>query len=266
MRIARFAEEVLRTRGRLEVLNRTYKRDDRGRFGSGSGGVRDALSAASTAREVGAAASAEAKRITGRDIPFSLEGMDPQMAREQSEGVLRGLERFPAAQLERVYSFNSETMDSLETDGLFAVTVHGNAWTITRDSQSKIGFNSDYFGDPDAFGAALVRPGAMTGPASTPMGIGIHEVAHVVSFYSDAEDDAGAIADTHASAAGMSTSSYVAREIGTYAATDHGEMLAEAVADVMVNGSSASDLSKALDGHLESSYDTELARRAEGTL
>lgn len=37
MRTARFAEEVARTRGRLDVLDRTYKRDDRGRFGSGGG-------------------------------------------------------------------------------------------------------------------------------------------------------------------------------------------------------------------------------------
>ena len=78
------------------ILGRTYKRDSKGRFGSGGGdGVRETLAEASTIEEINAAASTEAKRITGRDIPFDMTGSDPQIAREHCEGVLQGLERFP---------------------------------------------------------------------------------------------------------------------------------------------------------------------------
>ena len=85
-------------------------RDDNGRFGEGGGGgsasggsggtaVRDVLASAKTTSEVGAAAAAEARSITGRDIPFEFHDVELQLAREYSEGVLQGLERFPEAPL-----------------------------------------------------------------------------------------------------------------------------------------------------------------------
>ena len=87
------------------ILSRVYKRDSKGRFGSGGGdgdGVREELVGASTIEEINTAASAEAKRITGRDIPFDMTGSDLTTAKEHSEGIMRGLERFPDARLDRV--------------------------------------------------------------------------------------------------------------------------------------------------------------------
>src|SRR5688572_128754 len=43
---------------------------------SGTGGVRDAIGGATTTDELNAAAAAEAKRLTGRDIAFDMTGSD----------------------------------------------------------------------------------------------------------------------------------------------------------------------------------------------
>jgi hypothetical protein len=90
----------------------------------------------------------------------------------------------------------------------------------------------------------------------TPTGTALHEFGHAVAF---ASDDGMVLAraelllrrrateqNTYASAA--------ARQVSGYAATDQHELLAEAFADVMVNGDGASVLSKELFAQLEAAY------------
>jgi len=84
-------------RARLISLRFNPHHDAQGKFASGPGVVRSSLTEAKTISQINAAASTEARRITGRNIHFDMTGSDPQTAREHSEGVLRGLERFPGA-------------------------------------------------------------------------------------------------------------------------------------------------------------------------
>lgn len=115
------------------VVARTYKRDRDGKFASGGGGVRDALAGHATAEEVGAAAQAEAKRITGRDIEFDLAGSDTQLAAEHAEGILRGLERYPNTPLQRVQQGGSRYAEDQEAWA--STSQDGHVITFTMDAQ-----------------------------------------------------------------------------------------------------------------------------------
>lgn len=214
-------------------LDRVYKRDERGRFGSGGTGVRSELADAKTTEAVNQAAATEAKRITGRDIEFSMSG-DTKIAAEHAEGILRGLEAYPSAPLNRVGT-NAN-----------AFTRHENAWAMTTHGEN-IDFNPSHTANSDAYRAELQK--AQTDghlAVGSPTGVALHEFGHVL-FHRGAGGFAGqAVAEDAAAKAGQGTSEFVTKNISRYATSSGYEMGAEAFADVMHNDSRASDLSRAV--------------------
>lgn len=222
--------------------------------------VRGALASATTTREVSAAATAEARRITGRDIPFDFGGSDPQLAREHAEGVLRGLEQFPHARLHAVGVADLST--ATRTDG-----GHGGGWARTRqldDGSARIDFDA---ATSSPAGAAAYRAeleqsakrrrmgrGHTTGD---PMGNALHEMGHVAAGQGPAMNSkAHNLAKRFLAHAGHYEASgdqyldqarrrlALGQELSTYATSGFSELTAEAVADVLAHGDDASPLSR----------------------
>jgi len=242
---------------------RTYKRDADGRFGSGGGtgggGVRDALSGHETAEALGAAASAEAKRITGNDVEFDFGDTDPQIAAEHAEGILQGLERFPGTFLKRV-----EVTD-------LPAGQYGECRTDTRSGESVIQFSRQASSDPEMYREKLAKGGKMRRMGrdtvySDPTTVALHEFGHSVASGSGANAGSAAIAsrwrDKQAAAAvergyydkpGADAKAWTDQrmEISVYAGGRDSELAAEAFADVMRNGDSASGLSKEVFDYVE---------------
>jgi hypothetical protein len=222
--------QVLHGSSVLALLDRTYKRDRDGKFATG--GVREALSGHSTAEEVSAAATAEAKRITGRTVTFDLAGSDPQIAAEHAEGVLRGLEKYPDVDLYRVKQ-GGDTL--IEASGAHAV-YERNQITFTNAAQA---------GGADAYRRSLTEMNdSGFGVSSSPMGVALHEFGHAM-MDRGAGGFAGQVVAARAAAdKGISVSEHVRREISGYATSSGYELGAEAFADVMLNGRKASKLSR----------------------
>jgi len=283
----RMADDVRASRvmvGRAQALleavpqARTYKRDADGRFGSG-GGVRESLAAASTTAEVGAAASAEARRITGRDIPFDYQDIEPQLAREYSEGVLQGLERFPTAPLGAVRA----TDFPADGEGEFTWAHAKRPENGTVSGQYEIEFNRQGEASERANEILDMKQARGVYVYGDVRGLALHEFGHVMhegfGTASAASESAWkwakqkATADQPAPAPaprkpwwrrdkGDSTEAspgpsgddqkvVLMRELSFYAATNRHELSAEAFADVMVNGDGASEVSHQIMGQLE---------------
>lgn len=224
--------------------------------------VRSVLAGATSTREVSAAATAEAQRITGRAIPFEFGGSDPQVAREHAEGVLRGLERFPHARLHAVGV--ADLSAAVRGDEGF----HTSAWARTRelpDGSSRIDFD---IAASSPLGAAEYRRdlaasvqrrrmgrGHTTGD---PVGNGLHEFGHVVAGNGPFGINAKArhLADEFVDRSPNYTPSAdedrdralrrltLGLEVSTYATQSPAELTAEALADVMAHGDDASVLSR----------------------
>jgi hypothetical protein len=230
-----------------------------GRKGGAGETVRDSLAKAKDTKAIAAAASAEAKRITGRDIPFDMEGADPQLAREYSEGVLQGLERFPDAPLGAVKTYGDEHPFTREHPTAFAVTqgvgvVEGGKFSM----QSTIYFNAgSRYADPAALRALkLESHEAGHNVTSTPRGTALHEFGHVLTQGGGPVGHRAVYdrAVEHANAAGASPRTHITRHVSQYASSAMGEFAAEAFADVMLNGSGASDLSQEAFAVIEGAY------------
>lgn len=266
-RSPRLLEETARSRviraHWATILNHPGHADQKshGRKGSGGGdSVRDSLARAKDNAAIGAAASAEAKRITGRDIPFSFEGTpDPQLAREQAEGVLRGLERFPAAPLGAVRTYVDDDAFSRQFPDALAVTqgvglVDNGKFTM----QSTIYFNvGGRYATPDGFRDAKresFEAGHTVG--GTPMSTSLHEFGHVLTQGGGAVGHRAVYdrAVEHAESRGASPRYHITQNVSAYASTATGEFAAEIFADVMVNGDAASDLSHDAFSVIEGAY------------
>lgn len=241
---ARSLDEAVRAtraqivRAQALLLDRQYKRDKDGQFATTTGGkhVREALAGHETAEEVSAAAMAEAKRITGRDIEFDLAGSDPQLAAEHSEGILRGLERYPNTPLERVQHGGNRYAEGEE------------AWAATSLDGRVISFTED----AQRYGAASYRQelkqAAQGGDLAvgTPMGVALHEFGHAAANHYRlngwADNKADAYAEIHMGSTDMRAS--VSKAISRRAAENAHELSAEAFADVAVHGDKASGMSR----------------------
>jgi len=223
-------------------------------------GLRGTLTAAKTTREVSSAATAEARRITGRDIPFDFTGSDPHVAREHAEGVLRGLERYPHARLRAVglVDMSHEDEDGYRHTDWATTTVH-------TDGSASINFDAGYSSPTGAsrYRESLAAAGERRrmGPGLTtsdPMGIALHEFGHVLAgsgptgVNGKARQLADRVAVTHETYQ-HSDDPHVARafrdlaighEVSVYATEDKPELTAEAFADVMAHGDDASVLSR----------------------
>jgi hypothetical protein len=218
--------------------------DAHGQFSSGDG-VRQTLADAGTVGQVNAAAAAEAKTITGRDIAFDLDG-DPQLAREHSEGILRGLERYPGTPLQRVQGGHVEAHGTEE-----------KAWASTSADGKTITLQSH--SDPAAFREDLARNSHGPGftnefSAATPMGNALHEFGHAAANHYGVNEPAANTARDHVKKVIKDDDfrAAVGYTISIRAMENSHELVAEAFADVMVNGSDASSLSHAIVGTLDS--------------
>lgn len=222
------------------LVARTYKRDKNGRFGGGGGSdVRDALAGAGSIDDLNGAAAAEMKRISGQDVRVDMQGAKLDEAKEHLEGVCRGLERYPGAKLSRVDTYGTGSRDpSAHADyaDAFAITSRGDSISFNNDNETGFTYRDRLSGQEKAGQIAV----------GTPMGVGLHEFGHVVGNASLADGPAGVIASRAAKAAGSYSGAHVTEQISRYATSDDGELLAEALADVMAHGSAASPLSRSI--------------------
>lgn len=249
--------------GRIEAVRggkyRNHPGHDQKSHGRKGGGgretVRDSLTKAKDTKAIGAAAEAEAKRITGRDISFDFDGSDPQIAREHAEGVLQGLERYPGAPLVRVqqggdrYAEDEEAWASCSRDGRII--------TFSNDAQL---YGADgYRGDLQQ----AAEFGELVG--ATPRAVALHEFGHSVangyelngwannkgSEYAEIEMDTS---DVRAAAG---------KAISRRAARNDRELAAEALADVMLHGENASGMSRHIVDTMDSVVRSQDAAGAE---
>lgn len=205
--------------------------------GTGQNGVRDALADAKTTGAIGAAASAEAKRITGRDIEFDLAGSDPQIAREHAEGVLRGLEEFPGTPLQQVRTGAIEDIQGHE-EAWASTSSDGSVITLAPVSPSAVAAHRENL-------ARLSNRQPREFTVATPMGLALHEAGHATANGLRLNNAGVSAARKHVETV-MQDDDYraaVGYSISTRAMKNGYEMVAEAFADVVANGSGASDLS-----------------------
>lgn len=201
-------------------------------------GPRPALATATTAEDIASAAAAEAQRITGRDLHVDFRGSDPQIAREHAEAILQGFERFPAARL------GSVLMGDLPP-GVLAERVRGHVGgdsiVFSRSAQSK---------GPAAYRARLQRDRRVGhSVTSTPEGVAMHEFGHVVAAQAGANRPGGQMALAYATERSRrNPEKTIAKLISRYAASSDLELMAEAFADVMINKTTAGELSQRLFG------------------
>jgi len=271
----------------LELIAKEQARDRRGRFaGGGSGGAgggvgtgtnmaggtlrssvpgapggppvpRASLAATKTADEAAAVASAELEKVMGRPVSVDFAGMSPAMARETGEGLLIAAHRYP-------------------NNDLRSVTTYGPGGTRPSDPRDPT-FESGAFtsvapfrhGDEMAFnvigGEGYIRStykaSASMGQNSvpSPTGTAVHEMGHVVSMHGTAPYTVqSVIIDDAVMSGGAKTSqdvaAHIARHVSIYAASGPEEALAEAFADVLVNGANASPLSQAIHAETDTDY------------
>ncbi len=255
-------------------LDRVYKRDERGRFGSGGTGgtVRKALADAKTKDELTAAAEAAAARVTGRpegDIRFFARHSDLEVAKQHFEGVLQGLERFPHAPLSTVSDFDPDNPGAMHYDADVAQTI---AYSGMGYEKGSINFNAQYSAHPDiyqkvldqsaedAFTTSSVRTPHLVAP--TMQGVALHEFGHVLTQQQHPLVGGGSgppkvpakkIA-AELNPGGKTTADFIRDEISEYATTNQHELSAEAFADVVHNGSSASHVSRAIYNEIAALY------------
>jgi hypothetical protein len=240
--------------------NRSYKRDRDGRFGSG--GVRDSLAKAETTEAVAEVLATELHSIGGRDVSVDFTGADVQIAREYSEGILRGQERYPDAHLTRVSMSEYTPFAEAMNDG------HG------RDSLDRgaILFGTKVSASREAMDAGLaeLRAEGLATESAGPTWIGLHEMAHVVNNYSTRgpvwpHNDFAVRITTDVVRRQMksegvpdvghqSREEYVTSAMSAKAAQTSHEMVSEAVADTILSGDAASPLGRSITAALDADY------------
>lgn len=241
---------------------------DQSTHGRGKGGVRRTLASAKTTEEVSSAATAEAKRITGRDIHFDMAGSDPQIAREHSEGILRGLEKFPHAELSEVRTTQfPHGQDHLAHNRLNQGAIHH--YKSYNRATDIIEFNAEYAGNPTYYRNTLkygINSGFYSRGGGTPMGTAFHEFGHTMIHHNNAERGAGREAQLAAEAKGVTVKDHISSQVSRYATTNDHELGAEAFASVMVDRSKASLLSRSIFDRIEGNYLNNNAHLPEGPL
>lgn len=215
--------------------------------------VRRSVAKARSIRDINAAAAAEAKRITGRDIHFDMTGSRPGLAKEHVEGILRGLEAHPEVRLERVGTARLPFGTYANADPF------GRYIDFSLVGQER---------GEDAYRRVLAiteRDGEFV--AGTPMGVALHEFGHIVAgrhnaAHGPSERWAGNY--TRDVLGQRDVGQAVRAQISDYAGTSFNEMMAEAFADVMVNGDAAKPMSRYLIERLHAKIGAESAPLRSG--
>ena len=249
-----------------EIAKHLPGKHDQSTHGHGGGGVpRQSLQDAKTTAAVGAAAAAEAKRITGRDIPFDYQDIEPQLAREYSEGLLQGLERFPSAPLGAVRA--KDFPSDRESEFTWAHTLT----PATTGGQYEIEFNRSSDAAEQANKILGMKQARGVFAYGDVRGLALHEFGHVMHESRGTSSRASAIGRTYARertarppapaqrrglfgrrpppVTGPTQEErddqhiFLLREISFYSQHNSHEFAAEAFADVMVRGAGASPLS-----------------------
>jgi hypothetical protein len=222
--------------------------------------VRPTLAAAETTPRVEAALSAELEAATGRRTIIELGSADPQTARELAEGILRAQERYPHAPLARV-ALGDEGRTSPAGFERYRDDKSGQIVLDRKLAADRADFESA-MDDLDA--AGLVMPG------TTPDGawIATHEFGHLVDELATADRPGMtfSVRRVHdivreemrregldASAAELRTA-YIRSAMSEKAAQNSFELTAEAFADVLLNGSRARSLSRAIMQAFDAEY------------
>ena len=255
---------------------------DQSSHGRGKGGIRRSLANAKTTDEIAGVLSSEAGALVGDTFDANFAGADPQVAREFAEGVLRGVERFPATPLREVGTYgpggsgtplagvgDRTSRDSVaitirggETDGAGGTTSTRTARLPNGRSTTSTAIylnNSTTAGDWDRLRS---RTRAFTGRAdlvgTTPRAVALHEFGHSIGKHGRPampEYEVGQTARRMAEEAGQGAKQFVGERVSRYASTNNAELAAEAFADVMENGGKARPLSRTLFAVIQTNYD-----------
>lgn len=208
--------------------------------------IRQVLQEARTADRVTFAFNAEFRRITGKILPrdqVSFKG-SAATAREHAEGILRGLERFPKANLQVIGT--EVEGDSYASSGYASINF-GGQYTVASARSMYLDMLRDGAGD-------WLVPGA-----DSPAAVALHEFGHIMEISSMAqrvEPDILAAVERRAAEAKVKPETLIKREISQYATTNTKELAAEAFTDVMLNGDAASALSREIFDLIEAEYKT----------
>lgn len=202
-----------------------------------------------SAGAVEAAFAAEARRITGREITADFAGWSVETAREHAEGVLRGLEVFPDARLDHVGPIRGIVYGSRFAEAGDGSIDFNPRW-VTEDARE------EYL---DTLRKSAVLPDGVTrgGIPDTPAGVAIHEFGHIVDLDTlggRIQGDVYAAVYREAAAAGVDGDVLVRERLSQYATQSVEETVAEAFADVVINGERASALSREVFDLLEAEY------------
>jgi hypothetical protein len=255
----------------LEELAKEQSRDHLGRFASGGGGVRESLASETSIGGLNQAASAELSRILGHDVRVDMTGSHLGTAKEHLEGVTRVAERFPTANL------TSVTTGALNTNTYaHAVDIRpGGPPSLRAPDTNHIVFNSVYaspsgraeylsslkndtkgWDREEVYGISDRKvAGFHVRNGDTPIAVGAHEMGHIVDFSTGHRTEPavrGLVSRLASREKSRQTlpgtpirdpADFIHRTVSAYGRTNTGELIAEAVSDVAINGSGASKLS-----------------------
>ena len=221
--------------------------------------VRESLAGVQDHEVLAKAATDEYKRITGRDITVDFGPPETRVsistAKDHLEGVLRVAERFPDTRLRKVTYFDhpgdqgwaySDVHGTLEFN-LSITSVDGRGRYLKQLRASVFPWQS---------GGVGYHPRG----ADTPIATAAHEMGHMVDFrigHKRHHDEIVRLLVRRSQDEKITPFDLISREVSGYAAEDGvEELIGEVFADITVNGSGASQLSREIYGIIRRAYET----------
>ncbi len=242
--------------------------------------MRAPLAKATSIAELNNAVADQVQRISAHPAVVNLKGADLEIAREFSEGVLRGLEHSPSTRLDSVLTYGVRAgRPRRPHDGGNRDYAH-SANADKNPRLTHISLNVKWASDPNEIPATLAKAARPVNGIrdssfadAGPMGLGIHEFGHIaasqvpktherpVTDYRGREigrELMDIVYEAYAAVRArlekltgnpqgnsqMGHRDLTTQQISTYASWAGDELLAEAFADVVVHGGKATDLSK----------------------
>jgi len=194
--------------------------------------VRRILAAARSPQEVSRVLAEEYRRITGRALVVDLRG-SVDTAREHAEGILRAVERNPEIVLGSVRTGPTASRSAYaETAG--QDIIFNEAWSTVAARQRYL----------EAL-AEDARRGWHPSGTDSPVAVAVHEAGHVLDPRS-LRRDLDELLDRAARQTGVARERVISAGVSGYAELGYDELVAEAYADVVMNGARASGLSRAI--------------------